>query len=190
MVDYHCKQPESPRPLGSRLSPLATEVLALLEPRLTRGSTAALLVAPVGRSCGACRARLRREGGRHCRPPITWRRSRHAGRPFLSHPRRLSSRPVSAVGHSRPGGTERGDRLNEPRRSKHCSDRRERSAWFERPKVSRHPDNLRLSGDSESREFSRLGLSGRSRGMSFGCSKWGPPTTPSHTYHFNLVCLT
>jgi len=88
MVDYHCKQPESPHPLGSRLSPLATEVLALLEPRLTRGSTAALLVAPVGRSCGACRARLRREGG-----------------PFQSHPRRLSSRPVSAVGHSRPGGT-------------------------------------------------------------------------------------
>ncbi len=74
------------------------------------------------------------------------------------------------------GGTERGNRLHEPGRRKHHSDWRERSAWFERLRLSslsksygfarsanaaRSPDheNLRFSNDSESRECRPLGLS-------------------------------
>jgi hypothetical protein len=44
-----------------------------------------------------------------------------------------------------------------PGRRKHRSERSERGAWFERAKLSRHPENLRFSDDSEARTVERTG---------------------------------
>jgi hypothetical protein len=63
-----------------------------------------------------------------------------------------------SAGRGTPGGIEGRARSTRPRRRKHRSDRRERGAWFERAKLSRHPENLRFSETARRGRWSARGL--------------------------------